>query len=382
MKILFISDHIAMDHSGASHLAYAHYRILKKMYGDENIYVIALTYSMEIQKEGFRCYKSYNSWLSQLINIAQGNVHCFNNKIKREILKCISENEIKIVFCDNGYYGKVIKMIKYKYPGIKIVANYHGILKNKFNQQIRGRKYNPLYWPQIFRLFEGEKYSVKYSDTNVVMNWRDGDEMHKAYGVQYDYLLPAFVEDEAKIEKKNKVSHRAEILFVGGKFYPNIQGILWFIENVLNCLNGDVHLNIVGSGLECLREKDCIKGNDRISVIGSVDSLAQWYDKCNLVIGPIFYGDGMKTKVAEAIMHGKLFLGTPEALCGYSELKQYTCKNKEDFIYLINNYIENGIHSFYPEIREIYEKGYSDQMAERVLSKIINGLRGNKDGKI
>ena len=37
-----------------------------------------------------------------------------------------------------------------------------------------------------------------------------------------------------------------------------------------------------------------------------------------LVIAPIFDGSGMKTKVAEALMHGKHVVGTPEAFSGYA----------------------------------------------------------------
>ena len=66
--------------------------------------------------------------------------------------------------------------------------------------------------------------------------------------------------------------------------------------------------------MEELRE-DLTRNN--VTVVGSVENLDEWYNKADLVVGPIFKGEGMKTKTCEALMYGKRYLGTDEALEGY-----------------------------------------------------------------
>lgn len=370
MEVLFISDFLMMGHSGGAHLSRAHLNTLRSIYGAENVTVIAVTYAEDIKNREYECHRSYTSKLGQLINVMQGNCHALNDNINKRIFQIIEEKNVEIVFCDNGYFGKLCKLIKTRYPDVLLISFNHGILRNKTNQQINERKHNPMYWPQIYGLLRGELQTSRYADVNIVINSRDGEEFQKAYGRKAEIILPAYIEEMENIDKIVRVSHTANILFVGGNFYPNVFGIKWFVENVLNELKGDAKLTIVGRGLEFLRDDPVIKKSSRVEVIGEVEDLSEWYNKSNIVVGPIFHGDGMKTKTAEALQFGKLYIGTKEALCGYEELKPYECNSKEEFIRMINGLIEKGIFSYNPEIRELFDKYYSEANASKILSNI------------
>ena len=96
-------------------------------------------------------------------------------------------------------------------------------------------------------------------------------------------------------------------------FSPNYDGIKWFAENVMTELK-DYHLIIVGKDFE--QKKDELE-NVNVHVVGTVESLEKYYYSENIMVMPIFYGDGMKIKTAEAMMYGKIILASDEALEGY-----------------------------------------------------------------
>jgi glycosyltransferase involved in cell wall biosynthesis len=159
-------------------------------------------------------------------------------------------------------------------------------------------------------------------------------------------------------------------LFVGGDFYANRAGIIWFVEHVAPRIN--IRTCIVGRGLEDL--KDLLELDGKVEVVGAVSSLAQWYHDSHFVIAPIFDGSGMKTKVAEALMFGKKIIGTPEAFSGYEdEVKRagWECVTSGDFVSAIECAQDQPLKSFDPELRALYEQKYSFTAARERLELIL-----------
>ena len=182
------------------------------------------------------------------------------------------------------------------------------------------------------------------------------------------YLFPVYYTDTANIDK-NVRTDEFTLLFVGGYFWPNIQGITWFIDNVMPKVKSQIMLYIVGHRMEELRE-DLTRNN--VTVVGSVENLDEWYNKADLVVGPIFKGEGMKTKTCEALMYGKRYLGTDEALEGYEGLNDYRCNSANEFIQRINKFCESRPPKFSGEMRKLYEDKYSPQMAKKLLLKAFS----------
>lgn len=375
MKLLFISDFISEGHSGGAHLSLAHLNSLIDLFGKENIICISLTYQKEILPSGNidYCFSSYSSNVQQLRNVIQGNTHVLNNEIIKKVLGIISKEKIDVCFFDNGYFGKLCKAVKKKYPSINIISFNHGILRNPTNQQIGERKTKIKYWPQVFGLLRGERQSSKFSDVNIVINDRDALVFEKHYHKKPELILPVYIENSgAAVLRDESVSHTAKILFVGGNFYPNVYGIRWFVREVLPKLNCQFELNIVGRGLEFL--KDEFKDSQYVNVIGGVEDLSFWYNEANIVIGPIFHGDGMKTKTAEALMFGKTYIGTKEAICGYSELNSFECDTIDQFVDLIDKMAIEGIKKYDNNMERIFIDNYSTDSANKKFKELFDLL--------
>lgn len=211
---------------------------------------------------------------------------------------------------------------------------------------------------------KNERDIVKYSDKLLLLNNRESNMLKKYYNRNADLILPVYFVDTANITKviDDGIYH---ILFVGGALPANINGIQWFIKNVLPQLQGNLCLDVVGNSMERLNKIHNI--DKRVNVIGRVDALDEYYNNANLAIGPIFEGDGMKTKTAEALMYGKYFVGTDEALCGYEGLDDYRCNSASEFIDTINNMIQKHTPKYSTEMRKIFDNNHSVAMADRVF---------------
>ena len=90
-------------------------------------------------------------------------------------------------------------------------------------------------------------------------------------------------------------------------WYPNVEGTIWFIENVFLDLikkNSRYKLYIVGNKPpEVLKDFEK-KYPNNIEVTGFVESTEIYYKMCDISIIPVFRGTGAKIKVLESICRG------------------------------------------------------------------------------
>ncbi len=159
-------------------------------------------------------------------------------------------------------------------------------------------------------------------------------------------------------------------LFVGGVFYANREGILWFVKYVVPRIK--IKICVVGRGFE--RLKDQLEREGAVEVVGAVDNLADWYLDSQFAIAPVFDGSGMKTKVAEALMFGKSIIGTPEAFVGYEDIASRAgalCRTSNEFVDAVQRLADTPPDAFDPELRALYEQKYSYWAARFRIAEIL-----------
>jgi GT2 family glycosyltransferase len=106
----------------------------------------------------------------------------------------------------------------------------------------------------------------------------------------------------------------ADILFVGGFNHPpNVDGICWFVEEVLPLVTSarpDIRLHVVGSN-----PTDAVEAlqSDQVVVYGylSDKELDDLYRRVRQVIVPLRFGAGVKGKVIEALQKNRPLVTTP-----------------------------------------------------------------------
>ena len=114
--------------------------------------------------------------------------------------------------------------------------------------------------------------------------------------------IPLFFYSNHLSNIEKNFSKRKNIVFVGSGHTPNIDGVLWFYNEVYpNIINKfpDIIWYIIGSN-----ENDIIKRleskNIKIPGYLSDEELSLLYQKCRIAIAPLRFGAGVKGKIVEA----------------------------------------------------------------------------------
>ena len=334
-KVLYIADCNPEVKSGHGNMIKMHHKIICEIFSSE-----VYTFFCNGDLKSYNGEKTWvipnNGTIGKFFSVMSGLPAYLSLSAERLIFKTLREYEFSYVYIDNSISGKIIKKIKKKYKNIKVVVYFPDIEQDLMKKQIEyARLYRKI---SLKQMINNEKLTAKYSDYNIVLNERDKNLFNKYYKTKPNAVIPIVVPYYEKIQssKRHLPKQKLEILFLGVDYKPNVDGINWLIKNVLPLVSVDYHVSIVGYNMERYRSNWECNGN--VSVIGTVDSVMQYYLNSDAVIAPISDGGGMKVKTAEAFEFGKIFIGLPESLEGYWEEIRENLKNK--YIFRVDNAID------------------------------------------
>jgi polysaccharide biosynthesis protein PslH len=108
------------------------------------------------------------------------------------------------------------------------------------------------------------------------------------------------------------------LVFVGVMdYYPNVQGCVWFVENVLPRLRDrhpNVHLSIVGARPN--KTVLALASHPGVEVTGRVDDPREWLRRAQVSVAPLHIARGIQNKVLEAMAMGLPVVATTNATQG------------------------------------------------------------------
>jgi polysaccharide biosynthesis protein PslH len=144
------------------------------------------------------------------------------------------------------------------------------------------------------------------------------------------------------------------LLYVGKLSYaPNLQGILWFLENIWEDLREavpSVHLTIVSStNIENDNFYNLIGQDHRIELLINVKDLQEVYLGHAVVLAPVFQGGGSNIKVVEAFIMGRPVVTTAFGRRGFDD--------SEGFLFAYNSASEflQGVLSLFESREKLKE---------------------------
>lgn len=111
--------------------------------------------------------------------------------------------------------------------------------------------------------------------------------------------------------------HGPRILFVGSANPINVDGCVWFIDQVLGKVRDalpDATLRVVGGAGDKLATR--YNDDPRLDIVGRVDDLTGEYASALVVINPVQFGTGLAIKSIEALAHGCALICTPAGARG------------------------------------------------------------------
>lgn len=369
-KVLCVANFLFGSTSGAQSLARTHVKALYQAFGKENVIVFALVGTEDVaDQKDIQVKKVANKLPVRLINLLKGNTGKINSEIIYEIIETINRENIELFFLDDSIYGNAIRIIKKYCPKVKVASFYHDI---KSYLAVEWAKKNPKSIPVQISLVSNERKTARYADVNIVLNEREEKLFQKYYHKSPEMLLPIILPTPKLSSRVD--SDKCNILFVGGYYYPNVNGFRWFVKNVTPLIKINYEVTLVGNRMDLLKEE--FSNNINVNVLGRVEDLSPYYEDADVVVGPIFEGAGMKVKTAEALSYGKIFIGTDESLIGYKELAGdllgksiVVCNNEEEFAKAINN-LDFG-NGFRPENYDFFLRNYSIEAATCKLKTLL-----------
>jgi hypothetical protein len=249
-----------------------------------------------------------------------------------KIFKVIKSKKIETVYIDNSRYGALAKYIKQQDNSIFVYTFFHNVEVDYLNVR---NKDSILHQYITDAVSNAEFDALDYSDKCAFITTRDRDQFGSR--AERSSIIPVSLNDSYKTNLSIKSSvalNEQYILFYGSAFFANIQGIRWFVDNVMIELPHTLY--IVGRGFENFSKEFSRKN---VIVVGSVEDPSDYFFSASCVISPVFIGSGMKVKTAEALMYGKEIVGTTESFIGYDACldKVVICNNAKEFIFSLKD---------------------------------------------
>ena len=320
----------------------AHHKMINELFPNR-IITITIPDQESKSKDNFYYLRS-PSKIEKLVAVSLGYSPDLSLKSINLIIKIIKDRKPDTIFIERSLFGNLIKKIKHVTPDVKVIAYFTDIEAYLLKQELLHCSIKRKLI--INRLLKNEQLTVKLATKTFVLNKRDERIYIETYGASPNSIIPIIVSHQNVITDKDihKPGERLELLFIGGDFWPNVEGIRWFIDYVLPNVSIPYALNIIGLNMEKYRI-EFEKKSKSIHVLGTIDDIKPYMLSADIFIAPILHGSGMKVKTAEALSFGKTFLGLKESLVGYydyipeelRETKIIQCNNETDMATHINS---------------------------------------------
>ena len=298
----------------------------------------------------------------------RGRIGGFNRIAVAELRARLTDPAITALVCDGSQLGAAAAFARAVRPSLPVFTFCHNSETQFFADALRAapglRAAGVLagHW-------QAERLAMRHSTKVVTLSQRDSAALARRFGRGGDAIVPLALED--RLDPAAVPARRGEpyVLFVGGGFFGNLEGLRWYARAVAPALA--VRTLVVGRGLEGLGPLPA-----NIELVGPVENLSPWYAGAALVVAPILSGSGMKTKVAEALMHGKRVVGTTEAFVGYDPAvmaANHLCDDPATFAAAITAALADPPPALDPALRAFYEARHSRTAFRDGLAAVLAG---------
>ena len=264
-------------------------------------------------------------------------------KFYHPTIELLKKQQFDFIVFENLASLDLAKAIKRHIPNVKQVYDAHNFDTEIAKKQFEQGKISK-------RSFSQVKSAENSLHETIDMLWtcsqRDADLFSLANEDKISFIevIPNGTEIRPVGEKK-KANQIPEILFVGSlDYYPNEEGLIWFLKEVLCKIQIEVVFNIIGSG-KCSNELgELIESTNKINLIGYVESLTDHYLNADIVVIPILSGSGTRLKALEAMKYQKAIVSTAKGVEGIEIIEQIKIENNPSrMATVITSLLENDM---------------------------------------
>ena len=374
MKIAYITtvDVLGPANDGGVICATRNLTLLKDAFGNENIFICAITKKKEhLSKTSSNTAVFYcDRPRVEILKDALYNRFKFGKAVEDKIIDFLNHAKVDTLFIEMSDMGVFQERLCGKFKQVLFMQNLE---RDYIKKWILAQ---PKYILLKRACEVNEALAIKHSDVIINLSNRDATLLKKYYNRCPDMILPITLDDSfAPPNAADELSKKKplQLLFVGSLIHSNKHGVTWFVKKVMPYV--DAELTVVGKNFEKMSGK--LKRKN-VNVIGTVDDVSGYYHQAHAVVFPVRYEGGMKVKMAEALMYGKPTFATDEILEGYmveGVANIYRCNTAKQFINAINSYADKEHYETFDEtIRALFLERYHTSTYVPKVRGLLRGL--------
>ena len=273
-------------------------------------------------------------------------------------------------------YAPIVKEIDNSIKTVLYEQNCEALIYERYFKETSNFMKKIFLQIESSKLKRFEQNSINSCDQLILLSKED----QKALGVsnQKCSVIPIGI-DPVTYQKNyfERVNGVLKMLFVGTMTWsPNNEGIVWFLENVMPLYadNKKYELYIVGKNPSEKVQRLCAKYNN-VQLMGYVDSVEDYYKKCDILIVPLFIGSGQRVKIIEAFSRGFVAVSTTIGVEGLYYRNGDTiliADSKEEFKIQIDRCFDSSLLKKIGDgSKRVFEQEYSTDIIAKKLNQVI-----------
>jgi glycosyltransferase involved in cell wall biosynthesis len=382
-KVLLITSRLPYPPIGGDKLkSYNLLKILSKHY---DVYLVTVTDEIldpeterELNKFTFKTrvftklkYEFYLNALKFLFNKLpiQVNYYYFND-VKNYIDEISNDIDFAIsTLVRTSEYLKNFKQVKYLDMVDSIGLNYQ-----RSKENVKSFFWRSIYEIETERLLSYERKCIANFNNTFFVN-----KFETEYWSQFGKTtwIPNGVDEKLLQYNKKNDKYKDYIAFFGKMDYqPNIDAVIWFVNNVFKDINKNIKFIIVGTK-PTSKILELTKVYDNIEVTGFIDDPYEILNSSLLVIAPMQTGGGIQNKILEAMALGTInivsSLGAKPIVGANHNEHLLISDNPHEIVEFVNDIYENPTnYDFIKEnSKKIIEQNYTWKNYEVKLLEML-----------
>lgn len=223
----------------------------------------------------------------------------FDKDIFSELISTVKKKNIDLVHFESFYTGFYMHH-ELHLLGVKQVfgtENIEFILYKNYagNQKISALRF--FLKQQVKKIKRDEEKFYSLSDCILTVT-KSEEEYVRSVCAKRIEVIENGVDVESFNHRKINNDTAKSLLFIGNfTYFPNVDGVRWFMENVFLHLPKDVRFTVIGKKAS----RQSFLQNARVETIEYVEDIAKAYSKGTIMIAPIRIGGGTNFKILEAM---------------------------------------------------------------------------------
>ncbi len=259
---------------------------------------------------------SINPWkaLSSLISGESYHVSRFRSEaFNTKLVEILSKEKFDIVQLETLYLAPYVETIR-KHSQAKVVMRAHNVEHEIWERitQNTGSNLRKMYLAYLTRkLKQYELEQFPAYDYLITLTDRDLKQFVDKGYLNGASAAPIGFSIESYPYQKPQFGSEMSLCFIGSlDWMPNIEGLNWFLEKCwpeIHKLWPKITLHVAGRNTPATLMNLNLPG---VTIHGEVPDAADFVNRHGVMIVPLFSGSGMRVKIAEGMMMGKVIVST------------------------------------------------------------------------